>query len=90
MPTYDTEVTYEDLKDSDAKHQQHGFGHPLLQKAPKTLVVFESGQGAMLKDVQGNEYVDGLGGITVAHLGHGREDIAKVALDQVRGTHPPN
>lgn len=75
--------SYEDLKDSDEKHQMHGFGHPLLQKAPKALVVFESGKGAMLYDIQGNEYIDGLGGITVGHSGYGREDIARVAYEQV-------
>jgi adenosylmethionine-8-amino-7-oxononanoate aminotransferase len=75
--------SYEDLKDSDESHQTHGFGHPLMQKTPRALVVFESGQGAVLKDVQGYEYLDAMAGITVAHLGHGRSDIAKVAYEQM-------
>ena len=61
----------------------HGFGHPAIQQAPKALLVFESGEGAKLKDVEGNVYTDALGGLTVAHLGHGREDIARVAYEQV-------
>jgi adenosylmethionine-8-amino-7-oxononanoate aminotransferase len=47
-------------------------------------VVFESGEGAMLKDVEGKEYLDAMAGITVAHLGHGRKDLAQVAYEQVQ------
>ncbi|EUC38645.1 hypothetical protein COCCADRAFT_32300 [Bipolaris zeicola 26-R-13] len=76
-------ATYEDLKASDEAHQMHGFGHPLMQKGPRQLVVFESGDGAVLKDVMGKEYLDAMGGITVAHLGHGRKDLAQVAFEQM-------
>jgi adenosylmethionine-8-amino-7-oxononanoate aminotransferase len=75
--------SYDDLKDSDESHQMHGFGHPMMQKASGSLVVFEGGSGAKLQDVQGNEYLDAMSGITVAHLGHGREDLAQVAFEQV-------
>jgi 4-aminobutyrate aminotransferase-like enzyme len=34
------------------------------------LVIFESGKGATLTDVEGYEYLDAMPGITVAHLGH--------------------
>jgi hypothetical protein len=27
-------ASYSDLKASDEAHQQHGFGHPLMQKGP--------------------------------------------------------
>jgi adenosylmethionine-8-amino-7-oxononanoate aminotransferase len=45
--------------------------------------VFDSGDGAVLRDVEGKEYLDAMAGITVAHLGHGRTDIARVAFEQV-------
>jgi len=76
-------ASYEDLKASDESHQMHGFGHPLMQKGPRQLVVFESGDGAVLKDVMGKEYLDAMAGITVAHLGHGRKDLAQVAFEQM-------
>lgn len=76
--------SYEELKTSDNAHQMHGFGHPAFQNAPQGLVVFESGKNATLTDVQGNKYIDAMGGITVAHLGHGREDMAKIAFEQMR------
>ncbi|KAF4414673.1 acetylornithine aminotransferase [Fusarium acutatum] len=77
-------ASYSDLKALDEAHQQHGFGHPLMQKGPRQLVIFESGEGAVLKDVEDKEYLDAMAGITVAHLGHGREDLAKVAYEQVQ------
>jgi 4-aminobutyrate aminotransferase-like enzyme len=75
--------SYSDLQDSDVAHQMHGFGHPAMQKMPRQLVVFESGDGAVLRDIEGKEYLDAMAGITVAHLGHGREDLARVAYEQV-------
>jgi adenosylmethionine-8-amino-7-oxononanoate aminotransferase len=80
-------ASYEDLKASDESHQMHGFGHPLMQKGPRQLVIFESGDGAVLKDVVGKEYLDAMAGITVAHLGHGRKDLAQVAFEQVANTY---
>ncbi|KAH9860305.1 hypothetical protein J1614_011635 [Plenodomus biglobosus] len=62
----------------------HGFGHLMMQKEPRQLVVFESVDGSVLKDVMGKEQVDAMGGITVAHLGHGRKDLTQVAFEQVR------
>lgn len=82
VPTLEN-PTYDNLKSADESHQMHGFGHPYMQKAPKSLIVFESGSGCKLKDVNGNEYIDCLAGITVSNLGHGREEIAKVAYEQM-------
>lgn len=76
-------ASYSDLKASDEAHQMHGFGHPYMQKGPRQLVVFESGKGATLTDVEGYEYLDAMAGITVAHLGHGRKELAEVAYEQV-------
>lgn len=62
-----------------------------MQKGPRQLVIFESGDGATLKDVEGKEYLDAMAGITVAHLGHGRDDLSRVAFEQVEpSTSKPN
>lgn len=60
----------------------HGFDH-LMQKGPRQLVVFDSGDGAFLKDVMGKRYLDAIGGIVVAYLGYGRKDFAQVAFEQM-------
>jgi adenosylmethionine-8-amino-7-oxononanoate aminotransferase len=42
------------------------------------------GHGAVIKDVQGNEYIDGLAGLWNVSVGHGREELARAAADQMK------
>ena len=42
------------------------------------------GRGAVIKDIQGHEYIDGLAGLWNVSVGHGREELAKVAFDQMK------
>lgn len=46
------------------------------------LPVFESGSGSTLTDVDGNSYIDGLSGLFVVNVGHGRTEIAQAMADQ--------
>lgn len=45
-------------------------------------IVLERGEGALLWDVSGKEYIDLTAGIAVASLGHGNQSLAKVINDQ--------
>ncbi|WP_027178028.1 aspartate aminotransferase family protein [Maridesulfovibrio bastinii] len=45
-------------------------------------VSISKAKGARLYDLDGNEYIDLLSGISVANLGHCREDLAKVMAEQ--------
>jgi adenosylmethionine-8-amino-7-oxononanoate aminotransferase len=38
----------------------------------------------MIKDIHGHEYIDGLSGLWNVAVGHGREELAKAAYDQMR------
>ena len=40
------------------------------------LRVFASGSGSTLTDVQGRTYIDGLAGLFLVNVGHGRQEIA--------------
>ncbi|WP_062383749.1 aspartate aminotransferase family protein [Demequina iriomotensis] len=42
------------------------------------------GEGAYIYDVEGRRYLDGLGGLFVNQLGHGREDLAEAAAAQAK------
>jgi adenosylmethionine-8-amino-7-oxononanoate aminotransferase len=46
------------------------------------LRVFASGTGCMLTDVQGRTYIDGLAGLFVVAVGHGRAEIGAAMADQ--------
>ncbi len=46
--------------------------------------VIVRGEGAYVFDAQGRRYLDGLAGLFVSQLGHGREDLADAAARQAR------
>lgn len=56
---------------------RHSSG--LYSKHP---ISFERGQGALLWDSQGREYIDCMGGHGVTNLGHAHPDVAKAIADQ--------
>lgn len=45
--------------------------------------VFERGEGCYLFDTDGNRWLDGLAGLFCVNIGHGREDLAAVAAEQM-------
>lgn len=59
----------------DARHRSGLF-------EPDT--VFVSGSGMLLRDADGNEYLDCMAGIAVASLGHGNERLADALAKQAR------
>ncbi|NIM61663.1 MAG: aminotransferase class III-fold pyridoxal phosphate-dependent enzyme, partial [Acidobacteria bacterium] len=46
-------------------------------------VVYERGEGALLWDVEGNEYIDGLSSLWNVAVGHGRAELAEAAKEQM-------
>ena len=70
-------VRYEDL-------DQH-YLHCLTDPADRgSLTVLVRGRGALVEDAQGKTYIDGLAGLWNVNLGHGREELAEVAAEQMR------
>ncbi len=67
------------------KNDQSHLIHPLHHgsEAAEPLVVVE-GHGATIRDIQGREYLDGLSGLWNVAVGHGREELAKAAHEQMR------
>ncbi len=47
-------------------------------------VVFVRGDGALLYDAEGNEYLDCMAGIAVASVGHANERLAKAVAEQAK------
>ena len=48
----------------------------------KGMHVFERGQGAMLYDAHGKEWIDGIAGLWVVNAGHGRREIGEAMAEQ--------
>jgi putrescine---pyruvate transaminase len=70
-----------ELIQQDREHLIHPLYHPDDHEAP---VIFVSGQGAMLRDVEGREYIDGLSCLWNVNIGHGRAELAEAAAEQMR------
>jgi putrescine---pyruvate transaminase len=60
--------------------------HPFADMAvvKNAEVVIERGDGAVVWDEQGREYIDARGGLWYCAAGHGRGEIADAAADQMR------
>jgi adenosylmethionine-8-amino-7-oxononanoate aminotransferase len=46
------------------------------------LRVFEAGEGSIITDVQGRSYIDGLAGLFLVNVGHGRREIGDAMAEQ--------
>ncbi|HEX9535352.1 MAG TPA: aspartate aminotransferase family protein, partial [Stellaceae bacterium] len=69
------------LLEADRRYLVHPLHHPDDHRQP--LVVVE-GKGAMLRDAEGREYIDGLSGLWNVNVGHGRGELADAAAAQMR------
>jgi putrescine---pyruvate transaminase len=70
-----------DLIQADHAHVLHPLYHPSAHQEPKLWV---EGSGAIIKDSAGQEYIDGLSGLWNVAIGHGREELAQAAYEQMR------
>jgi adenosylmethionine-8-amino-7-oxononanoate aminotransferase len=59
----------------------HPLHYPADHQAP---VIFVEGQGAVLRDAEGREYLDGLACLWNVNVGHGRIELADAAAAQMR------
>ena len=86
-------------KDSDARHHLHPFtDHKALQEEGGSRIITRA-EGIYLWDSEGNRMLDGMAGLWCVNVGYGREELAKVAHDQMlelpfynnffKSTHPP-
>src|SRR6202023_877176 len=64
------------LLEADRRYLVHPLHHPDDHRQP--LVVVE-GKGAMLRDADGPEYIDGLSGLWNVNIGHSRGELADAA-----------
>src|SRR5437773_3625887 len=59
--------------------------HPLADAADRgSLTVLVRGSGVLVEDAEGRSYIDGLSGLWNVNLGHGREELAEAAAEQMR------
>jgi len=58
--------------------------HPQYHRADHDgAIIYASGSGAVLRDVHGNEYIDGLASLWNVAVGHGRRELGEAAASQM-------
>ncbi|HYM15657.1 MAG TPA: aspartate aminotransferase family protein [Dehalococcoidia bacterium] len=58
--------------------------HPQFHLADhQDAIIYASGSGAVLTDVRGNQYIDGLSSLWNVAVGHGRRELAEAAAAQM-------
>ena len=71
--------TLSELAELDRAH----LIHPNLSGAVEERCVLVRGEGCLLWDADGTEYLDATGGLWLCQIGHGRREIAKAAAEQM-------
>ena len=77
MATYDAAT----LRDKDKRHVIHPLHHPSQHEDPHIWV---EGKGIYITDDKGKTVIDGLSGLWNVNAGHGREELAKAAYEQMK------
>jgi putrescine aminotransferase len=70
-----------DLLESDNAHLIHPLSHPSAHHNARLWV---SGRGSVIIDADGKEYLDGLSSLWNVNIGHGREELARAAYEQMQ------
>ena len=60
------------------------FLHPFCRPTRETFVTIVRGEGALVWDSDGNEYVDGMASLWCVNAGHGRREIIDAVAEQMR------
>ncbi len=73
-------LTAAELIKADHEHLIHPLQHPSEAAEP---IIYVRGRGAVLTDIAGREYLDGLSGLWNVNVGHGRRELARAAAAQI-------
>jgi putrescine---pyruvate transaminase len=76
-----TPVDTATLLKTDQEHLIHPLHHPVDHAEP---LIYVRGRGAIVQDIAGNEYLDGLSGLWNVNVGHGRAELADAAAAQMK------
>jgi adenosylmethionine-8-amino-7-oxononanoate aminotransferase len=75
-----TDAQYRELIDRDVAHLIHP---QYSQGAARNALVFVKGEGSVLTDIKGDQYIDGLSSLWNVAAGHGRKELGEVAAKQM-------
>jgi adenosylmethionine-8-amino-7-oxononanoate aminotransferase len=65
----------------DQDYLIHPLHHPSEHASP---AIYVRGRGAIVEDIDGRQYIDGLAGLWNVNVGHGRVELADAAAEQMK------
>lgn len=74
----------ENLIELDKRHFIHPTSSIQQQQKDGAKVIMEKGEGIYLTDTNGNVYIDAMSSLWNVNIGHGREELAEVAAQQLK------
>ena len=77
-----TDIAPEVSTDLAAKANRHLWGHFARHGEGITPPIITRGEGVKIWDDKGKSYIDGLSGLFVVQVGHGRKELAEAAAKQ--------
>ncbi|WP_096200780.1 aminotransferase family protein [Bacillus sp. FJAT-45350] len=77
------DVNVERLKELDKKHYFHPTTPLPEQQSNGPAIIITEGKGIHVKDVQGNQYIDGVSSLWNVNIGYGRKELADAASEQM-------
>ncbi|MGG3469490.1 aspartate aminotransferase family protein [Neobacillus pocheonensis] len=71
------------LEELDKKHFLHPTSPIQQQQTDGPGFIFTKGEGVILEDIKGNRVIDAMSSLWNVNIGHGREEIGQVAMEQM-------
>lgn len=71
------------LEELDKKHFLHPTSSIKEQQEAGPAFIFKKGKGIYLEDIKGETLIDGMSSLWNVNVGHGREELANAAKDQM-------
>ncbi|MBT5220008.1 MAG: aminotransferase class III-fold pyridoxal phosphate-dependent enzyme, partial [Woeseia sp.] len=71
-----------EIWEQDRRHHVHPF-HNFASYDKHGSLIIDEGRGAYLKDIDGKEYFDAVGGMWCTNIGLGRQEMADAIAEQV-------
>ena len=69
------------LVEADKAHYMHGY-HMFDEHREQGALNIVAGEGAYIRDTEGNRFLDAVGGMWCTNIGLGREEMALAIADQ--------
>ncbi|MBU8877516.1 aspartate aminotransferase family protein [Bacillus sp. FJAT-29790] len=80
---YQSQTEIDHLVELDRKHFLHPTTIPKIHAEQGPKIIFSEGNGIYVKDVYGDTYIDGVSMLWNVNLGHGQQELAEVAREQM-------